>query len=191
MTLGGLGNCWFLAAASSLATRPEIFKFVCPPDQESGFQAGIFKFRFWRYGEWVEVVIDDRLPTRGGRLIMNESDAMNEFWPALLEKAYAKIHGNYGALDWGQEMDAFIDFTGACIEFFSSYTDEPVPDKIFPILYKAGQLRGLMSCSFNTQEKGLYTGHAYSITKVILLRHDGKEIAQFLYCVHKCIKGTN
>ena len=45
---GSLGNCWFLAAAASMARRPEIFRFVCPPDQEFGFEAGIFKFRFWR-----------------------------------------------------------------------------------------------------------------------------------------------
>ena len=54
---------------------------------------GAFHFRFWIYGSWKDVVIDDYLPVNAKRklLFLHNEEAPNEFWAALLEKAYAKV----------------------------------------------------------------------------------------------------
>ena len=89
---GEIGDCWFLASLANLADDDEAFNKVVPSGQSFGSgYCGIFRFRFFRFGEWVEVVVGDRLPTRNGRLIYLKSKDKNEFWSPLMEKAYAKL----------------------------------------------------------------------------------------------------
>ena len=59
-TQGHLGNCWFVAACSVLSGVPEMWSKVVPQAEEQEFSpdhAGIFRFRFWRFGSWIEVCI--------------------------------------------------------------------------------------------------------------------------------------
>ena len=56
---GELGDCWLLAALSSLTLRPGLLEQVMPPLQSflPGQYSGAFRFRFWQPKGWVEVSI--------------------------------------------------------------------------------------------------------------------------------------
>ncbi|XP_014773741.1 calpain-5 isoform X1 [Octopus bimaculoides] len=179
---GSLGNCWFVAACASVAEHPDLWKKVVPDYEEQEWSpknkyAGIFHFKFWQMGDWVDVVVDDLLPTINGKLIFAHSTSKNEFWSALLEKAYAKLFGSYEALTGGKSRDAMVDMTGGVGESvrLSEYRSQEKKAELFKSLLYAYENKALMSASIMAvtqrereaeNEEGLVKGHAYSITAV-------------------------
>jgi hypothetical protein len=69
--------------------------------------------RFFKNNKWETVIIDDFLPySKSGTLAFGHCLDPLEMWVPLLEKAYAKLHGSYEALETGSEATAFFDLTG-------------------------------------------------------------------------------
>lgn len=184
---GELGNCWLVAACSCLAVNKAIWEQVVPdlkeqeinPEAPSTY-AGIFHFRFWRYGYFTDVVIDDLLPCCNGKLIFMHSRTNNEFWCALLEKAYAKLYGSYDSLEGGELSEALEDFTGGVTELFDlstqNYQDDFLKKEVFfSMLYRELENHALMAAAIPALTKedmekgtamGFVMGHAYSVTAI-------------------------
>lgn len=80
--------CRISRYAISVFSLPQIIP------EEASFSSpeynGTFRCHFWQFGKWVEVRIDDMLPTVDGKLLFSRSSNPNEFWVSLVEKAYAK-----------------------------------------------------------------------------------------------------
>ncbi|KAF8808297.1 cysteine proteinase [Phlegmacium glaucopus] len=135
---GALGDWWFLSALATVSRAPGLVEKFCVARDE---KVGVYGFIFFRGNAWVTVIIDDMLYTRvpkydepkssqqelyhydkdiyhksarEGRksLYLAKSGTAGETWVPLIEKAYAKLHGNYSHLLGGQECDAIEDLTG-------------------------------------------------------------------------------
>ncbi|KAF7709047.1 calpain-8-like [Silurus meridionalis] len=179
---GDLGNCWFLAAIGAITFQKDIMDQVVPVDQsfEKDY-AGIFHFRFYRNGQWVDVVVDDQLPTINGKLIFVHCKTCNEFWPALLEKAYAKVCGSYAALNGGFISDGLHDFTGGTYKTFELMK---ASDNLWDLMEQAVKRRAVMGCgtplgatSANTVlPNGIVEGHAYTISGVTKVKVQNKVV---------------
>jgi len=107
---GQLANCWFLCGASCLAEMPELVERLFITKQYN--DEGLYRLRLCKDGEWKEVTVDDYFPCfpKAGPMFSRAHN--NELWVLLLEKAYAKLHGNYKSLVGGSPHEALGDLTG-------------------------------------------------------------------------------
>ncbi|KAI8439043.1 hypothetical protein MSG28_012915 [Choristoneura fumiferana] len=127
--VGELGSAGLCGAAAALALTPRLLARVAPPQAfgPAGY-TGAFRFRFWVFGTWREVAVDDRLPCRAcagagraPRLLASAARAHDYLLP-LLEKAYAKLYGSYAAMRAGGEEGgarALQELSGGVVQSFS------------------------------------------------------------------------
>lgn len=185
-----LGDCWWLAAVATIAHRSDLMNKICVARDE---ECGIYGFVFYRDGEWVSTVVDDNLyllnndfrdynsdvydPTgekaRKYRLqCQTGSEALyfghcsdpNETWLPLMEKAYAKIHGDYDAISGGWSGEAVEDMTGGVTTTISTKRVLRKDALWKDLAYNTGDfVFALSAMGTPSATSGVVLGHAYSI----------------------------
>jgi hypothetical protein len=139
---GAIGDCWLMSTLSGLANVPNALQRLCV---KYDTRIGIYGFVFYRDGEWIYSIIDDKLylkspcwdspsmqrdllqqidredvervyretyQTGSKALFFGQCKDQNETWAPLLEKAYAKAHGDYASLSGGWIGEGLEDLSG-------------------------------------------------------------------------------
>ena len=190
---GGNGDCWWLAAVATIAHRRDLMARVCVARDE---ECGVYGFVFQRDGEWVCTIVDDNLYLRSKdfdfysdtydstgrrarehrRKYQTGSEALyfakcadpNETWLPILEKAYAKVHGDYEAISGGWSGEGVEDMTGGVATTIATNRVLRKDALWRELVNSDGDFVFALSAigtGWDWKKGGLALGHAYSILK--------------------------
>ena len=170
---GSAGTCYIISALGSLGRYPDLVRntFVTPTKNS----AGIIGVKFWIRGKpWV-VDVDESMiwmyynnPTLFYTKVSADKKAM---WAAILQKAWAKVKGNYMTSEYGFFENGIYALTGTPVIRYqtadiTSYGDA---EKAWAKIRAADAADWLMGAATgagsdqNFNDYGIALGHAYSL----------------------------
>ena len=175
---GQLGDCYFLAALSSLAEFEERVKAMFVTKEVNA--AGIYMVKMFINGNEQPVIVDDYLPCKRNGSAAFATSRDGELWVSILEKAWAKLHGTYARTEGGLPCFAANHIMGVPSESFNHASIESTDD--FYNMLKSADARDftMMAASHgqgeNKNDAGVISGHAYSLIQIVEFKHQGKDV---------------
>jgi hypothetical protein len=175
---GAVGDCYFVASLGELAFRNASAianMFTVNGD-------GTYSVRFFKNTQAFYVTVDSYLPTNGaGQLVYASrgsvyTNASNELWVALAEKAYAQLNefgfsragfsvsgqNSYDAISGGYIYAAMGHITGQATLAFAM-TSSGTSFTTFVNAYNAGKMIGFASFTTPPAGSGVVGSHAYAV----------------------------
>ncbi|KAJ6520702.1 hypothetical protein DFH09DRAFT_1426882 [Mycena vulgaris] len=198
---GQLGDCWFLSALATMSTADGLVeKFCVARDEEIGIYGFIFyktttgfiahSLLYTAIPKFEELNVPERIlyhndkehynksARKGSQsLYFARSGTEGETWVPLIEKAYAKLHGDYASLCEGYDCEGVEDLTGGISSYIQTkdilsidkfWTEELLnanKDRIFGCSFRG--LDGSRSGNPDVKISGLFGNHAYSVLRAV------------------------
>ncbi|CAK9029372.1 Calpain-type cysteine protease DEK1 (Phytocalpain DEK1) (Protein DEFECTIVE KERNEL 1) (ZmDEK1) [Durusdinium trenchii] len=175
---GQLGDCYFLSSLAVLAEFPGLIKKLFAQDQQSS--KGSYGVRMCLNGTWEDVVVDDKVPfdPRTDAPAFARPKAGAEKWVLILEKAWAKVNGDYQNIIGGDPGQMLRTLTGARTERLDMADPKLVWDSLVlaeqsgfvqtaTIYEKPGDLQATV---------GIVENHAYAILGIFETRFRGRAL---------------
>jgi calpain-15 len=114
---GEIGNCWYLSSITALAEYPGRIESAFLNKTLS--QAGVYGVQMYALGVPVTVMVDDYLPlvgSSGSRTRYSKVGGDGSLWGPIMEKAFAKFHGNYARIVAGDPVAGVSTMNGSPYE---------------------------------------------------------------------------
>ena len=163
---GKICDCYFLSVLGSLCKFPELIeKLFYFKEKTKEHLYGIY---FYINGNKKLVLIDDYVPYIGNdfkQFAMSKSHD-NEIWVALIEKAWAKVNGNYIRIGCGGSPNEVFDVLTEAYseEVFLKTTEKDILwNKLFDGEKKGFVMTAGTSGSDDVEDVGLVPGHAFTV----------------------------
>ena len=115
---GQIGNCWLVAAQAALSERSCALEktFITKVKNKTG----LYQMNMYPIGVKQTVTIDDKVPANSRGPVFGGVGEDGSLWPSLMEKAAAKIMGNYEMLEGGWIGEGLRLLTGAPVDMINT-----------------------------------------------------------------------
>jgi hypothetical protein len=184
---GNIGDCYFLSSIAALAEVEERIENIFHNDFTIS-PYGIYNILMVLGGVPTQIVIDDYIPVFADthRPVFCKATG-REIWVVLLEKAWAKLKGSYGAISAGCPHEVLQTFSVAPCYYYQveEHHEESYKTMVWKELADAADENMAVVAGTKPEVKtaGLLPGHAYTI----LDSHEVKSLGK----VHRMMRLRN
>lgn len=177
---GALNSSWLLTGLAIASDIPDLIRDIFE-EADDDCPEGFYGLHLYQLGHKVRIIIDDKLPCYPNSGPLFSRGALEDLWVSLVEKAFAKIHGEYAALRGSGYLDeALSDITGQPVtrlhltddfesldELWKKLKKAEISDSLITLITKGESLFGEADFGTVSKETGLIPGHGYCVVRTV------------------------